>query len=227
MARKPEKKVVITPKIQQAKFNLSDSFTSLLLGVVVVIAAIVLFFSFVRGDKQEIVTPPASLPAEKISQELGKTNKDEVKENIEESKSLYTVAEGDTLWSISEKYYNSGFDWQKIAKANSITNPVNLEKGTKLSIPGAQNAQSTVNAGTQILATNTVAEEKLAKPQGETKGGSNAISGDSYKIVRGDDLWDIAVRAYGDGYKWTEIAKANNLSNPDLIHADNVLKLPR
>lgn len=218
MAKKPEKKAVTTPAIPQMQFNLSDSFTSLLLGVVVVVAAIILFFSFIRGGKQEVTTPPTTLPAEKITQELEKTNKEEADKETEDAKSLYSVVEGDTLWSISEKYYNSGFDWQKIAEANSITDPINLEKGTKLTIPGLNS---------KILATNTMTEEKIVLPASDTKGGSNAISGDSYTIRRGDDLWHIALRAYGDGYKWTDIAKANNLTNPDLIHADNVLKLPR
>ena len=30
----------------------------------------------------------------------------------------HTVAQGDNLWDLSEKYYGSGFDWQKIADAN-------------------------------------------------------------------------------------------------------------
>lgn len=219
MARKPEKKVIDPLVVPQTQFSLSDSFTSLLLGVVVVVAAIILFFSFIRGGKQEVTTPPTTLPAEKISKELEKTNKEEESKKTEDSKSLYTVVEGDTLWSISEKYYNSGFDWQKIAKANNITDPANLEKGTKLTIPGGDG---------KILATNTsVAEEKAVIAPNNTKGGSSAISGNTYTVVRGDDLWDIAVRAYGDGYKWVDIAKANNLTNPDLIHADNVLKLPR
>jgi len=48
-----------------------------------------------------------------------------------------------------------------------------------------------------------------------------------YTVVAGDSLWNIAVREYGDGYAWTKIATANNLINPDLIHAGNVLRLPR
>ncbi len=206
MARKATKNILSTPVIPQTKFNLSDSFTSLLLGVVVVMAAIILFFSFIRGGKQEVATP-TSLPEEKISKELEKTNKEEA----ETTKSMYTVVVGDTLWSISEKFYKSGFEWEKIAKANKIADPANLEEGTKITIPGTD---------TRILATNTSVEK-------EKEQATNAISGDSYTIVRGDDLWDIAIRAYGDGYKWVEIAKANNLTNPDLIHADNVLKLPR
>lgn len=46
-------------------------------------------------------------------------------------------------------------------------------------------------------------------------------------MVKGDHLWGIAVRAYGDGYKWVEIARENNLVNPNLIHPGNVLSLPR
>lgn len=55
----------------------------------------------------------------------------------------------------------------------------------------------------------------------------SAITENSYTVASGDSLWQIAVRAYGDGYRWTDIAKANNLTNPSLIHAGNVLKLPR
>ncbi|PIZ97158.1 MAG: lectin, partial [Candidatus Levybacteria bacterium CG_4_10_14_0_2_um_filter_35_8] len=38
---------------------------------------------------------------------------------------------------------------------------------------------------------------------------------------------NIAVRAYGDGYRWVDIARANGLENPDLIFSGNVLKIPR
>jgi len=40
-------------------------------------------------------------------------------------------------------------------------------------------------------------------------------------------LWKIAEREYGDGFKWVEIAKLNNLKNPDLIEKGQILKLPQ
>ncbi|HUV71729.1 MAG TPA: LysM peptidoglycan-binding domain-containing protein [Clostridia bacterium] len=46
-------------------------------------------------------------------------------------------------------------------------------------------------------------------------------------MVKGDTLWDISVRAYQDGYRWVEIAEANNLSNPNIIHPGNALTIPR
>jgi len=56
---------------------------------------------------------------------------------------------------------------------------------------------------------------------------SESIDGDKYTVQKGDTLWEISVRAYGDGYKWVEIAEANDLANPDLIHRGNEFVLPR
>ena len=75
--------------------------------------------------------------------------------------------------------------------------------------------------------TSTVAPEPTSKPAAVTPAAPEAISSDSYTVVKGDNLWSIAVRAYGDGYKWTEIAKANKLVHPSLIHPGNDLTLPR
>ena len=47
-----------------------------------------------------------------------------------------------------------------------------------------------------------------------------------YTVVRGDTLWGIAKRFYGNGSRYPEIAKANNISNPDIIHTGQVLLIP-
>lgn len=49
----------------------------------------------------------------------------------------HTVAEGDSLSTISETYYGSGNFWPEIQKANSgrINNPNHLQVGWKLRIP--------------------------------------------------------------------------------------------
>jgi len=47
----------------------------------------------------------------------------------------YTVVKGDSLWSISEKFYGTGFDWSKIRDANT-SKVGTLSNGRPLIIPG-------------------------------------------------------------------------------------------
>ena len=48
----------------------------------------------------------------------------------------------------------------------------------------------------------------------------------THLVAKGEHLWKIAEKYYGSGYKWVEIAKANNLKNPDLIEVGQQLTLP-
>lgn len=54
------------------------------------------------------------------------------------------------------------------------------------------------------------------------------ITGSEYTVAAGDSLWKIAVRKYGNGYKWVEIAKANKISlkRSGLIVVGQKLTLP-
>lgn len=111
---------------------------------------------------------------------------------------IHKVAAGDTLWLIAEKYFDSGYNWVDIAKENNLQNPNYIEVNQELKIPKTEKRLPTA-----------------------------AISEESYTVVKGDNLWNIAVRAYGDGFAWIRIAQANNLANPNLIHAGNVFVIPR
>lgn len=48
-----------------------------------------------------------------------------------------------------------------------------------------------------------------------------------YTVKTGDTLFIIAEKYYADGEKFSEIAKANNLTDADQIEAGQVLELPR
>ncbi|WP_068983865.1 LysM peptidoglycan-binding domain-containing protein [Lysinibacillus xylanilyticus] len=47
----------------------------------------------------------------------------------------------------------------------------------------------------------------------------------TYTVKKGDTLWAIAKKYLGDGSKYTELAKLNNISNPDVIKVGQVIKL--
>ncbi len=47
------------------------------------------------------------------------------------------------------------------------------------------------------------------------------------KVAEGQTLWQIAEDKYGDGFKWSEIAKANEIENPNKIESGQELVLPQ
>lgn len=50
--------------------------------------------------------------------------------------------------------------------------------------------------------------------------------GGSYTVVKGDTLWGICRRAYGDGKLAWKLAAANGIKNANLIFPGQVVKLP-
>lgn len=121
--------------------------------------------------------------------------------SIELSSKTHVVAKGENLWMISMKYYGDGFKWVDIATENKLENASVIEVGQELIIPNADTLTGTDE--------------------------SNSITTATYEVVKGDSLWSIAVRAYGDGYQWTKIAEENKIIHPNTIHSGNILVLPR
>ena len=193
-----------------SKFKLAESYTSLILGAVVVLVAGILFISFVKVNRN----------MQTSSTKVGPTMPAQTAEKLKfQTSSTYTIKPGDDLWSISENVYKDGSKWVEIAKINKLEDPEIIHSGNRLVIP-------------TVVPNITQKESVIAKAEPTPKTQSitmqnNSITENAYKIKEGDNLWDICVRAYGDGYKWVDIAKVNNLENPNLIYPDNTLKIPR
>ena len=189
-------KVTVRKDSFLSQIKWGESYTSLFLGAVVVVVALVLVFSFLKSHNALNHGQTQSTSTVAKQQEV-----------VKAMPKTYTVQSGDYLWSIAEKIYGSGYNWVDLAQANNLENPGVLYAGTKLIVPDVAPKMTTVQANpTQV---------------------QNPITGNTYTVVKGDFLWNIAVRAYGDGYEWVKIANANNLVNPDLVFSGNVLVLPR
>jgi nucleoid-associated protein YgaU len=226
------KKVDTTEAAPEKKSSFAENYGSTILGFVVVLILGSFLFNVFRGNQNGEVGS-----GEETTQDTTPTSA---------QGRTHTVARGDDLWKISEKYYGTGYNWTDIAEANNITNANEIAEGQQLVIPNVspKAPTATVQPTTQASATNpesapttptattTTQPTTAAKPttpaatpaQGE-KGG--ATGGSSYTVAKGDSLWTIAVKEYNDGYKWAEIARANKLGNPDVIHVGNTLTLPR
>ena len=50
--------------------------------------------------------------------------------------------------------------------------------------------------------------------------------GNKWRVATGDCLWNIAKTVYNNPYRYTEIAKANGISNPNLIYPGQLFVLP-
>ncbi|MBI2029112.1 LysM peptidoglycan-binding domain-containing protein [Candidatus Gottesmanbacteria bacterium] len=193
------------------ELDLSDSYISMGLGLLVVLIVGVLLFNYFSSKSEPEITEEGQQ-----TEEIGQVD----------FPITHTVIEGETLWSVSEKYFQSGYNWKDIAESNNLSGQESLEVGQQLIIPNvtpilvAQNAVSPSPEPT--LVEEPTASQQIDTPQ--IKG--EEISSSNYTVVHGDSLWKIAVAHYNDGYKWVEIARANNLANPDIIHAGNVLILP-
>ncbi|MEF8851398.1 MAG: LysM peptidoglycan-binding domain-containing protein [Haloarculaceae archaeon] len=71
-------------------------------------------------------------------------------------------------------------------------------------------------------------KEPTGTPVGPAATGGGGARDREYEVQRGDTLWDIAEREYGDPQLWAAIYESpeNDIADPDLIHPGQTLVLP-
>jgi nucleoid-associated protein YgaU len=183
----------------QSRLQSTDAYISLALGLAVVLMVGALVINYAKNMSNTAVSTKQA-EEQKAAQE-----------SAQAFPKKHVVKDGETLWSIAETYYKSGYNWVDLKKANNLADANVLTSGQELTIP---EETPIVIKGQIADGVSTVAPTQTpAKPE-------------SYTVVHGDTLWNIAVKVYNDGYKWTELARVNKLENPNLIHAGNVLMIP-
>lgn len=190
----------------------NQSKLSLVLGALIVLVVGILVFNFFNKQKSDLG------PAQQTE-----SNK---QEDVTPSKlpGKYTVKEGDTLFSLADKYYQDGYKYTEIVKANNIVNPDSIEAGQVLEIPKLEDSQT---QPTLLPETSPTASPEAMTQNTPFSDFGQPITGNTYTIVTGDWLSTISARAYGDPMTFDKIAKANNIANPDLIEPGTVLTIPR
>lgn len=171
--------------------KLNEANVSMLLGIVVVIIVGGLLVNYFRSVNKTGSTSSTSTTAEVTP---GVTPKPV----LADLPTAYTVQAGDSLWSIAQSVYTSGYNWTDIYNANKAAigvNPSNLFVGTKLDLPKVE---------PKVL---TAAAPKTVK----------------YTVVKGDYLSKIAFNTCDNAYLWTSIATDNNIKNANIIEVGQVL----
>jgi LysM repeat protein len=125
----------------------------------------------------------------------------------------YTVARGDSLWTIAKK---NNLSVSELAKANNIGTGTALQPGKKLIIPGKPGAAPAPAADKpRDLGTLTQAAPAVAKPaNGETV---------KHTVAVGESLGVIA-RKYQVSVG--ELAAVNNITDPSKVRAGQQLVIP-
>ncbi len=121
---------------------------------------------------------------------------------------VHVVKKGETLYSIARHYFGDGKHVRQILDANPGVQARSLEVGTKLRIPDSSRAQGRTPVNPVPI----------------------PASNDEYVVQRGDSLWTIAVKQYGNGEGARKIHDANRDrigDNPDNIREGMKLRIPR
>jgi len=202
--------------------KINENTISTIMGVVVIFVLASLIFNYFKSanlkiwqgtllDQQEAKT------TDKINEILGKDGND-----------TYIVKKGDDLWHISEKYYKSGYNYVDLIRENKLKSSGVIEAGQELKIPKVEPKKITVHeidSKKEIVITDEKVEQKTTQIKNTSQ---ESIATGEYVTQKGDSYWNIAVRAYGDGFKWTKIFWANRkiFGNPDVIHAQVKITIP-
>jgi len=177
-----------------------EQIISTILGIVVVVIIGSIIYRYFQKGQEGIID---------LEGEQKETlQENEIKEGLASLPAVYKVQKGDHLWKIAEKFYQSGYNWVDIAKANNLINPDLISVGQELKIPSTEAKLITVR---------------------EASGEEKTISSSKHTVKEGDWLSKIALRAYGDMFAWEKIYEANKEvigSNPHLIKPGQVLIIP-
>lgn len=196
-----------------AEMQLDQSYLSLVLGLIVVLISGYLVINYFKSNKPDLG------PAQQSETQV---EADVTPENLPGN---YTVKEGDTLFGIAANYYNDGYKFTEIVKANNLTDENNIQAGQVLVIPKLENTVAEVIPTETPTPTQT--EQLGTGGDGNQTIWGEKITGNTYTVVAGDWLSKISGRAYGDIMTFDKIAQANNIANPDLIEPGTVLTIPR
>ena len=95
-------------------------------------------------------------------------------------------------------------------------------------LKGCGVSEETLAALKQNLSAAPAQPEETAEPEEPTPAEAEpaAAAGTTDSVVAGDCLWNLAGRFYGDCTRWSRIAEANALPNPNLILIGQSLLIP-
>jgi nucleoid-associated protein YgaU len=115
-----------------------------------------------------------------------------------------TIRAGDSLWGLSRRYLGRGLCWREWLVSNSgLSDPRTLRAGAVLVVPRREDESPPLAGAVEPAETQRTV------------------------VRKGDSLWKIAAERYGDGMRWSCLARANSgLLDARWIYPGQMLTLP-
>ena len=174
-------------------------------------------------------------------------NNENMQNNLEpdfKEPSFYTVQRGDTLRTIAKKFFGDPEQYRRLMELNGLSRPI-IFAGQTLRVPEKINSNITLYRVRQGDTLWKIAEKflgygprynEIMRLSGLT---SDMIypgqilkipmqmgnSTQNYTVQQGDTLWKIAQNHLGDGNRYMEIMRVNNLRNGNL-RVGQILEIP-
>lgn len=146
----------------------------------------------------------------------------------EERSPFYGGTDGAEVLSLLKAWQDSGDPVRLIVSGSDINDAFLIEDVSETLAEGDRDVGLTV----------TLREYKFKSALAALAGGSGGsgsapvrkrtderVTPQTYTVKKGDTLWDIACRFYGDGTKWGRIAAKNGVTNPRKLQIGKVLTL--
>ena len=156
-------------KLLQRKINWRESYTSLILGAIIVIILGLLVANFFSKRNQQIGSGEQTSQSQEAAM-APKANSD------------YTIRENDSLSKISEQVYGSQEYWPAVANVNNIANANVIWVGNKIKLPAKEELDKTKTA--------------MAQTTYEVKGGDTLFT-IAEKVYGDGSKWVLLDRANG------------------------------
>jgi nucleoid-associated protein YgaU len=192
-----------------------DFFSACLGGLVVFAVSLAVLNYFSKESERKKIT-------EQAASTINVASANEILNNFPRK---YVVKEGEYLAKIAKEVYGDEKYWQEIASYNSIAYVDNIEAGREISLPSIGEIKQGEMAVVEVMGEQTNQNENMRTEVDKSE--EKNQSGNEYIVTLGDDLWNISVKVYGTGEKWSRIAAENGILNPDILEVGQKLNIPR
>jgi nucleoid-associated protein YgaU len=140
----------------------------------------------------------------------------------------HTIAENESLYAISKRYYGTGNLWRQLAAANAgrVSENGSARVGTKILIPSRDSLLGKTDATRSAKTESKPATKPEVKPEPKAVAKASDAKARSYTVRPGDSLGRIAARELGSSKRLGEIAALNKMDPDDDLLVGAILKLP-